>query len=192
MTPEHQSSGEESDNVQPEASLVRSEVIELRKEVRDLKKQFEECIDKQVLQVELDKVFETMSSMDKKVKSIMTFKDEVEKAGFLRGTILAAKDDLLTAPEFQLRAVFPIYKYTEGTEKLLQADIVGQFIRNEMKKSLYTAGTTTRPAAHTVLADFIEFTLSKRFQVQIEFFAIEGKMYPQLLYLSITHTYSIF
>ncbi len=115
-------------------------------------------------QERIDFLTNALKSVQGQLKEMMDFKKEIEEAGGLPGN--PVQSTLLTPAELVLKALFPIYFYTKEVEFLLQQELVGKFVRNEMIRQLYTGTLSTRPGAVCALSVFIEYTTSKRLQVK--------------------------
>lgn len=71
----------------------------------------------------------------------------------------------VTGPEEALLALFPINHMTTAVMDLLKHDIVAMFIRLQVIQKCYGSDPVEKPEQEKVVNHFLDFVLSKRFQV---------------------------
>ena len=81
---------------------------------------------------------------------------EQSKGGFHGG---------LSPPEAELLELFPINQMTGVMLDLLKKDIVIKFIRLQMIRKMYSGFPDCKPDPESMLYQYLDFMLSKRFQV---------------------------
>ncbi len=71
----------------------------------------------------------------------------------------------LSKPEAKLLELFPINRMTAAMLDLLKKDVVAEFIRLQLITKMYGHLPDVKPDPETLLYQFLDFMLSKRFQV---------------------------
>ncbi len=74
----------------------------------------------------------------------------------------------MTPVEERLRSLFPINRLTPAMLKLLRHERVAEFVRMQLIQKLYGSYPDAKPDYEVVIKEFLDYMLSKRFQVSFQ------------------------
>ena len=103
----------------------------------------------------------TMESLQKQLATMSSLRPKLEASPPGKTTPVHGMAEV----EMKLLNLFPINQMTPSMMHILKSYKVGEFIRLQLVQKLYGTHPDTKPDAEKVVEVFLDFMLSKRFQV---------------------------